>query len=173
MEIEKIPVKKTILNYGLLLGIVTVTIGIVMYLTNNTLKPHWIFSVISILSLIIIISYGINTFKTNNNDYLTLTDALKIGIGIAIIGGLINVIWLLLLTTVIEPNHYQQLIELEKEKLMERNLSKAKIEQSISAMEKIISPFFTITISLIGNLFFGFIISLIGGLIMKKEQELY
>ncbi|MDY8137239.1 DUF4199 domain-containing protein [Aquimarina sp. 2201CG5-10] len=174
MENEKAPAKKIIINYGIILGIISVLLGVVMYITNEYTDPHWIYSVAGFLILIGVVIYGIKAYKTSNNGFLTLTDALKVGIGIAMIGGIIGAIWSLTLTTVIEPDYTQQVLDAQREKMLEDpNITEEMAEQSISIMEKFSSPFISIAFSIIGSLFFGFIISLIGGLIMQKKQDLY
>lgn len=174
MENEKAPTKKIIINYGILLGIVSVVLGAVLYVTNSYTDPHWIFSVIGFLILIVVIALGLKAYKNTNRGYLTLVDALKIGIGIALIGGVIGSIWTLTLTTVIEPDYTQQVLEAQREKLLENpNMTEEIAEQSIAMMEKFSSPYISIAFSIIGSLFFGFIISLISGLIMQKKEELY
>ncbi len=174
MENDKASSKKIIINYGVILGIVSVLLGVVMYVTNVYTDPHWIFSVIGFLILIGVITYGIKAYKTSNNGFLELTDALKVGIGIALIGGIIGAIWTLLLTSVIEPEYTQQVMEVQREKLLENpDMTEAMVDQSIEMMEKFSSPYISIAFSIIGSLFFGFIISLFAGLIMKKKQDLY
>lgn len=175
MENEKIPAKKFIINFGVLLGIVSVVLGVIMYVTNAYTDPHWIYSVVSGILLVGIITYGIMSFKKANQGFLSLIDALKVGIGIAVIGGIIGAVWTLLLTNVIQPDFMEQVMEVQKEKLGEKypDFSQEQLDQSIAMMEKFSNPMITVAFSLIGNLFFGFIISLIGGLIMKNEQELY
>ncbi len=174
MENDKASSKKIIINYGVILGIVSVLLGVVMYVTNVYTDPHWIFSVIGFLILIGVITYGIKAYKTSNNGFLELTDALKVGIGIALIGGIIGAIWTLLLTSIIEPEYTQQVMEVQREKLLENpDMTEAMVDQSIEMMEKFSSPYISIAFSIIGSLFFGFIISLFAGLIMKKKQDLY
>ena len=173
METQKTSAKKFIINYGVLLGILSVLLGAIIYITNNHADPHWIFSVLGFLILIVAIVMAIKAFKKANGGYLTLGQALKVGIGTALIGGLIGVIWTLLLTNVLEPDYMQQVMEVQKEKMLDQGLSEEQIEASAEMMEKFSNPLISVAFSLIGNLFLGFVISLIGGLIMQKKQDLY
>ena len=175
MESEKTSSKKIIINYGLLLGIISVVLGVVMYITNSHIDPHWIFSVVGTIILIGIITYGIKAFKASNNGYLTLMQALKVGVGIALIGGIMGAIWSFTLTNVIEPDYTQQVLEVQREKIMEQypDFSEEQIDQSMTIAEKFSSPFVSLALSIIASLFFGFIISLIAGLVMQKKQDLH
>jgi len=174
MENEKPSSKKIIINYGVILGVVSVLLGVVMYVTNVYTDPHWSFSVLGFLILIAVIVMGIKAYKKLNHGFLELTDALKIGIGIALVGGIIGAIWTFTLTTVIEPEYTQNVIDAQREKLLENpDMTEAMVDQSMAVMEKMSSPMISIAFSIIGSLFFGFIISLFAGLIMKQKQELY
>ncbi|WP_062059068.1 DUF4199 domain-containing protein [Aquimarina longa] len=175
MKNAKVSSKKTIINNGVLLGIISVLLGVIMYVTNTYTDPHWVYNLVGFLVIIGIITYGIKSYKTSNNGYLTLSEAIKIGLGIALIGGIIGAIWSLTVTTVIEPDYTQQVLEVQREKMIETypDFSQEQIDQSMSIAEKLSSPFVSIALSIIASLFFGFIISLISGLIMQKKQDLY
>src|SRR5680860_1327177 len=112
MEIQKVEAKKFVLNFGILFGILSVIMGVIMYVTNAYIDPSLIYAAISYLILIGVISYGINAFKTENNGFLNLADALKVGIGIAVIGGIITAIWSYLLMNYIEPEYMSQVMEM-------------------------------------------------------------
>ncbi len=173
METEKASSKKTIINYGVLLGIATVLMGVLMYLTNSLYEVNWFFVAIGFVLPIAILVLGIKAYKKNNNGFLKLSDAIKIGIGIALISGLIGVVWEQVLTTVLEPDFISTTIEKQKEIYDNSGVSEAQIEAGIQMTKKLSQPAFAIPLSLIKSIFVGFIISLIAGLVMKKEQELY
>jgi hypothetical protein len=172
MEIQKVEAKKFVLNYGLLLGILSVIMGVIMYVTNAYIDPSIIYTIIGFLILIGVISYGINAFKIENGGYLNLGDALKIGIGIAVIGGIITAIWSYLLMNFIEPDYMLQMMDVSREKLMETNpnLTDAQMNSMMEMSSKFTTPWMIMAFSLIGNLFFGLLISLIAGLIMKNKN---
>ncbi len=172
MENVKPSAKKFILNYGLILGTLSVLLGATMYATNNHLAPHWSFSLVGFIIIIGIIIYGVHSYKKENNGYLTIGEALKIGIGIALIGGIIGGIWSLLLANVIEPDYMEKAIELQREKTLESfpDMTEEQLEQGLELSRKLSSPVITFAIGIIGNLFLGFVISLIGGAVMQKKE---
>ncbi len=172
MEVQQVEAKKFVLNYGILLGILSVILGVIMYVTNAYTDPSIIYTVIGFLILIGVISYGINAFKTENGGFLKLSDALKVGIGIAVIGGIITAIWSFLLMNYIEPDYMVQVMDVSREKMMESNpnLTDAQINSMMDMSAKFTTPWMIMAFSLIGNLFFGLLISLIAGLIMKNKN---
>jgi preprotein translocase subunit YajC len=174
MENQQVTAKKFVLNYGILLGIVSVLFGVFMYVTNVYLDPSIIYSIISFLILIVLITLAIKAFKTENNGFLSLSEALKVGIGAAVIGGIIAAVWSFALTTYIEPDYTNQVMEVQREKLIETQpeMTETQIEAAIGMGSKLSSPPIAFAISLIGNLFFGLIISLIVGLIMKNKNPM-
>lgn len=172
METQKAESKKHILSYGLLLGVLSLVLGVIMYVTNSYLKPSFVYSIIGFLILITCISLGIKAFKKDNNGYLSLSDALKIGMGVALIGGIIGAIWILLLTQVLEPDYMSQMAEVQRQTMAERfpDMTESQMNNAMEMSAKFSSPWITMAISLIGNLFFGFLIALVAGLIMKNKN---
>lgn len=172
MEIQKTDSKGIIINYGVLLGILSVVLGVIMYVTNAYLNPSFYFSIVSFLIMVVVIVLGIRTYKIANQSYLSLTEALKLGLGIALVGGIIGAIWQLLLMTVIEPDYMMQMADMQREVMLERfpNMTDAQIDDAMAMNEKFSSPWIMMAIAIIGSLFFGFLISLVTGLIMKNKN---
>ena len=172
METTKASSKKVILNYGLLLGILSVILGVVLYVTNAYLNPSFIYTIIGFLILIVVISLGIKAYKTENGGYLSLGEAIKVGIGIALIGGIITAIWTVLLMNFIEPDYMAQMMDLQREKMLASNpnMSDAQIDQVMEMSAKFASPWISTAVQLVGSLFFGLIIALVAGLIMKNQN---
>jgi preprotein translocase subunit YajC len=174
MENQQVTAKKFVLNYGILLGIVSVIYGVFMYVTNVYLDPSIIYGIISFLILIVLITLAIKAFKTENNGFLSLSEALKVGIGAAVIGGIIAAVWSFALTTYIEPDYTNQIMEVQREKMIETQpeMTETQIDTAIGMSSKLSSPPIAFAISLIGSLFFGLVISLIVGLIMKNKNPM-
>jgi len=63
MENQIAQPKKVILNYGLILGVITVFLSAIAYVTNTYLEPHWSIMGIGMLIFIAGIVYGIKAFK--------------------------------------------------------------------------------------------------------------
>ncbi len=175
MEDEKTATKQIIIKHGVVLGVVSILFSAIIYATGIYKDPHWSIGILGLLILLGAIVYGIKAYKTRNSGFLNLTDALKVGIGIALIGGILSAIWNTTLTTVIEPDYTKQVMEIQREKTIEKfpDMPKEQIEQTLAITEKLQTPAISFALGLIGSLFMGFIISLISGLVMQKKQDLY
>ncbi|UZO80748.1 DUF4199 domain-containing protein [Aquimarina sp. ERC-38] len=175
MEEQQPDTKKLIVNYGLILGIVSILYSLTIYLTDSYKDPHWSVGILGFIILPVIIYLSIKTYKENNNGFLTLSNALKIGIGVALVGGILSALWNITLTSVIEPEYTQQVLAAQKENALKDSpdLTEEQIDQVFAMTEKLQSPFISFAFGIIGSLFFGFIFSLIIGLIMQKKEELY
>ncbi len=175
MENETISTKKIIINYGVILGILSVLMGVVVYIMDGYAKQNWVHTVIGLAIIAGVIIYGIKAFKTANGGFLKLGEALKIGVGIALIGGIITVIWTILLMTTIEPGIVDQINEVQREQMIERfpDMPQEQLDQSMEMAKKFTSPYMISAFSLIWSLFIGFIISLFVGLTMQKKQDFH
>jgi uncharacterized membrane protein (DUF106 family) len=173
MENQEITPKQIMLNYGLMLGFASILINVVLYAAGKTYDPHWSVGIVSILITVAVIILGIKKIKDLNGGFLSLSEALKTGLGIALISGLIAVAYMLIFTNFIEPEYYARMMEVQQQKTLEAfpNFSDEQLEASMEMAKKMSGPMITSAITIIGSLFFGFIISLIGGLIMKKSDE--
>lgn len=172
MEFSAVSIKKYIINYGIILGILSVLIGATLYLTNNLIQQNTTQAILSLAVLFGVIAIGIKSYKNANNGFLELSEALKIGIGIALVGGMITVLWTIILMKVIEPDMINIISEIQREKTIEQfpDISEEKLNERIEMVKKSSSPYIISAFGLIWNLFLGFIVSLIGGLIMQNKK---
>ena len=168
-----ISVKKYVLKYGLILGILSIFYGIGLYISNKTLHRGTPDAIIEFVILMSVVSYGIYAFKTDNDRILTLGDALKIGLGISLIGGIVPFAWQFLLMNVIEPDMLDQILELRKKVILKSNpnISTEKLSENLAMTKMFNTAFMTSVFSLIYNLLFGSVLSLLAGAIMQKNRD--
>jgi len=173
MENQTTTPKQIMLNYGLILGFTGILLNVALFAMGKTYDPHWSVAVIGIAITIAIIVMGIKQVKQINSGFLSLSEALKTGLGIALISGLIGVVYTLIFTNFIEPEYFARMAEVQQQKILETypNFTDEQLEASMAMTEKMSGPVITSAMGIIGSLFIGFIISLIGGLIMKKSDE--
>ena len=119
------------------------------------------------------IALGIVQFKKANEGYLKISEALKLGAGIALVAGIIGLIYFFLLSNVIEPDYMDKVYEIGKQKAMADNpkLTEEQMDKGI-AMQKDFA-WITYPIMLLMQIIIGLVIGLITGLIAKKQKPDY
>lgn len=172
METQTASVKKIAMNYGLLLGLASIAFSVILYVTGNHLEQTLWSSVISFLIMLAFIVYGLKAFKKDNGGFMSLGEALKTGVAIALISGILGAIYFYVFVTMIEPDFTAQILEVQRETMIEANpdMPKEQMEMSMGIAEKMTQPWIMVAFAVIGSLFFGFIISLVAGLIMKQPK---
>ncbi len=173
MENQQKSTNKTALHFGIILGIVSILISVIIYALGMQYDQDWKTGMIGFLAMAIIVFLGIKKYKEFNGGFLTLGEAIKTGIGIALIGGIISVIYSYVFMNFIEPDFIANTMAGAEEKMLERNpnLTDEQIEQALSISKKMMSPGIMSAIGILWSLFLGLIISLISGLILKKTED--
>jgi len=172
MEENQPKTGKFSLNYGVILGVIGVVFGIMLYSMDAHYSQDQSNTIISILIMVGVIIWGIINFRKANEGFLTLSEALKLGAGIALVAGIITVIYTLFLSNVLDPEFAVKIAETTKAASEAAGqMSEAQIQQQYDGTINyfwISYPFI-----LIFNIIAGLIIGLIGGLILKKAKPDY
>lgn len=172
METKQASVKSVAVNYGALLGVVSILLSVIAYVMNVHLeRPTWL-SVLSIGVMILFIVYGLKAFKKDNDGFLSLGEAIKVGLAIALVSGIIGVLYQYVFVSFIEPDYVEQMVEITELNMIEDNpnMPQEQRDMAINMTRKFMSPGIMVAIGIIVSLFLGFIISLIGGLVMKENR---
>lgn len=172
MEPQQLSPGKFARNYGVILGITLILITVIMYVTGMQLEgvqwPMYIYYII----FPIMIFYAISQYKKARGNMLSLGEAIKIGLAIAVISALVYTVYNLLFNYVIDPEFTQELMKSEMDRQLESGaLTEEMIEKSAPIRDVLTNPFVGSAIFIAFSAIFGLIYSLIAGLIMKREQQ--
>ncbi len=172
METQKASIKNIALTYGVLLALFSIIVSVITYITGNHLQPKWYVSVISLLVSVYVIVLAIKKYKTGNEGFLSLGEAIKVGLAVSVISGILIAIYNYIFMTVIEPDMVNQIMEISREEMIESNpnMPEEQMEMALNMSQKFMQPWIMSTFAILGSLFTGFIISLISGLIMKQNR---
>ena len=164
--------KSNIITYGIILGSISVVFQLMLFLLDMHYKNDSTAGIVALLITSGVIVYSFIVFKKNNEGYMTLSEALKIGLGVSLISAIIGIIYTQLLVNVLDPDTMQKSLELSIDNMRAQNpeIPQEALETARSIQEKMSSPLIFSAVQIIFSLFFGFIISLIGGLIVKKSR---
>jgi hypothetical protein len=171
METQETSPKQIMLNYGLMLGLATVVISVANYAFGNAYEPHWSINILSIGLMIAFMVLGIKKVKESNEGLLSLGEGLKTGMGIALISGIVGIIYFLLFVNFIDPDFFTNIATIQEQKWLDANMTDEQIEGAKAMMAKMSGPGITSSFMIVFTLFIGFIISLIAGLAMKQSEE--
>ncbi len=175
METQQASLKKIAINYGLMLSLITIAVSVIVYVMGMTYDQPWWQSAINFIAMTAIIVYAIKAFKADNGGFLSLGEALKVGLAIALVAGLIGSVFTYIFVEFIEPNFVENMLIVTQERMIEQNpsMTEEQMDMAMGMTEKMLSPTIMIAIGIIASLFFGFIISLIAGLIMKQPRPVH
>ena len=170
METQKLSTGKFAMNYGLILGVVMILISIITYVTGLALEgaqwPNWIYYII----FPIIVIYAISQYKKHNANLLSLGEAIKVGLTIAVVSALVNIIYGLIFNYVIDPEFMGQMADVIRDKMLENpGMTEELVDQQMKFVEIFMNPLLGSAMFIGLSMIFGLIYSLIAGLIMKKE----
>jgi hypothetical protein len=129
--------------------------------------------IISILLMVAGAFLAVNAFKKANGGYLTLGEALKVTVGMAVIATIISLAYQYVLTHFIEHDFMDKAMEIAKPKAMERNpnMTEEQWQQGIEMQKKL--AWIQYPVGLIINSIIGLVIGLVVGLILKKAKPEY
>ncbi|MEL4307649.1 DUF4199 domain-containing protein [Joostella sp. CR20] len=164
---------KFALRYGLLLGGVSIAFGLMLYFMDMHYQQTMSIFVVSIVIMLAVILLALYQFKKENGGYMTFGEALKIGIGLCLIGGIISMLFQLLLSNVIDPDMLDKQLNLARAKMVEYGMTPEQIESQIEVSKKFSGPLIQAAFGLIGSIFFGFVLTLIPALVMKQTKSEY
>lgn len=172
MEFQKIAPGKFALNYGIVLGLVMVILSVVSYVTGAALEGAQWPQVVYYVIFPVVIIYAISQYKKKNANFLSLSDALKVGVLIGVVSAIVFALYNILFNYVIDPGFMAEAMEVGRDKMIEENpeMTQEMIDQSMGFIEIFVNPFVLSAFWLAMSALFGLIYSLIGGLVMKKEN---
>ncbi len=173
MEQQQPKTGKFALNYGLLLGVISVVFAVMLYTQKMHYETNTTVIVISIVIMAAIVFMAVNAFKKANGGYLTISEALKVAVGLALIGTIITLAYQFVLTNFIEPDFMDKALEIAKPKAMEQNpsMTEEQWEQGMEMQKRF--AWIQYPVILIMNCVIGLVLGLITGLILKKSKAEY
>lgn len=173
---EPAPIFPTAFKYGLLMAILSIILSIVFYILG--VKPTSSLNYALVVLGYVITFSGIflaqKTYRDNvNHGVLSFGSALGIGMIAALVLGVIAAIYSYVFVTFIDPTFVENMLIEQEQLLEEKGLSDEEIEMSMKIGRMFSGGPAMIIVSIIGKAVTGFIASLIGGLIFKRESNDY
>lgn len=158
------------LKYGFFAGLGMIIVFMLLVIAD--LQYNQWASWLSVLTGCIVSLVGAYQFKTTINpcNYLTFGQSFKTAFYIYFIGGLILFLYSLFYIHILDPEYIANLLKINEQKLQEKELSTAQIEQALEFTKKFMTPLFMALIQFIFTLVISTIIGLIAGIFFKKND---
>lgn len=159
-------------KYGLILGLIGIVFGVLLYTQDMHTSQSSGIMIIGIVIAAVVTFLGISNFKKDNGGFLTLGQALKIGAGVALIAGILSVIYNVVLVEFIDLGAKEAIMDarlgpaLESGEITQEQFNIQK-EQSIQYW------WMGYPVIIILNIIIGLVLGLITGLILKKAKPDY
>ena len=169
---QKRSIWKETLNYGIIMGLITVGISLVTYMFDLTFKTWVIWP--SLLVGVLVLYFLLRSYRDHyNNGYITYGKSVGAGVVIQVYSAIITAIYIYVLYAFIDPGLVDKSLAFQEEKLIARGMPEAAIDQALAMQAKMMKPWFTALMSTLSSVFYGLILSLIVSLfIMKKGNPL-
>ena len=169
---------KHAMQYGLLIGIISILEFVIGYVLNIDPQTNKSFGIIMNVANMIILPFifvyiACTTYKNKINDgFISFGQCLKIGVTIRLIGSIVYGIFYIIFTLIF-PEFVPELIDkIMSITIKERpSMTQAELEMTQSVMDKMMNPYITVPLSIVMNCFIYLIHSLLVGAIVKKDAN--
>ncbi|MFD0933092.1 DUF4199 domain-containing protein [Psychroflexus salinarum] len=171
MQKEDLQVKPYAINYGVIFGAYSILMLVLLYAFNY--ETNTFISIFNFIITVAIVWYAIHIYKIDNGGKLDLTTAIKIGLAIGVIGGLIYGFYTYIHYELVQPEYITEMkssMEAEMEAQIQQQQmgeEEAKMTRNMSGV--FASPFVLGTIGLLSIIFKTFLVGLIVGMIKRNN----
>ena len=97
-------IKSVIINYGLLLGGITVAFSLMLFLMDMHIEQGSLQSIVNLVLTVGAVVFGQLAFKKANEGFISLGQGFKIGLGICVLGSVIGTVYGILQMTILDPD---------------------------------------------------------------------
>ncbi|MDO7542794.1 MAG: DUF4199 domain-containing protein, partial [Flavobacteriaceae bacterium] len=175
IEDQNLELKNHILQYGSILGGISVVFGLMLYSRDMHYSQDIEITIISLVIMASIIVIAQFIYKKENSGFISLSRALKLGVGIGLISAIIYSLYFVVLATVLDPDTIAKSNEVTIEKMSEwRYVTDEMLEKMEDDMDNMTPPkaiFNTTSSILIVFIIISFLISLISGLFLRHNRS--
>ena len=169
---SSLPTRSFMLTYGAILGALSVVFSFMLYTMDMHYQGGTMVTVVSVVLSVPLYGVGMYQYRAANAGLLTFWQAVKLGVGIALISGIIVVLCNLILTRVIDPETMTKAMDFQREQLIENTeLTIEQIDAQLAAMQKFQTPAIQAAFGLLFSVIFGFLLSLLPAAILRKSEE--
>jgi hypothetical protein len=159
---------KANLTNGLILGLVGIVYSLIMYFMDLTLNKTQ--GYIFMLVLIVLLYFLVKSYRDNYlYGYITFGKAFGSGVVIFLYYSVITAIFVYILYAIIDPGLPAKQLALTEEIISKRGMPQEALDAAMKIQKKIMKPEIIAPFSIIGNMLYGTVMSLIVAIFVRKE----
>ncbi|MDA9879825.1 DUF4199 domain-containing protein, partial [Flavobacteriaceae bacterium] len=121
MNSQNPSLKSIIISNALILSAISIAFNLMLYFLDMHYQQSQEAGIVGIIIMIAILIYAFIQFKKINEGYLSLSEALKIGLGISLVAALIGVVYTYILTEFLDPGMMDKALDFQIEKIRMEN----------------------------------------------------
>jgi hypothetical protein len=169
MEKKNPSVLVNALTWGVIIGLVSIVYSVILYMLNQSFNR--VLGYAGLIIIIVGLAVAMKTYRENVLDgILPFGKAFGFGVLIAVVSGLLGAIFTYLLYAVIDPGLQDKLLQYTTDKILDKGIPEAQLDQALEFSKKFISPIYLTISGFIGSCLGGTVLSLIIAAIFKKEE---
>lgn len=159
------------MKYGLIYGVALIGVSLIFYLLGTDLQSK-IPQVLSYGVLLAVIIIGTKAYRDEDlGGFISYSKALGTGIVISFFGSIIVAFYMYLFFSFIDPSMTDKILETAQQQMMEKGLPDDQVEMAVEMQKKFMTPGWMFAFTILGYTFFGFILSLITSIFIRRNQE--
>ena len=167
-----LPTRSFMLTYGAILGALSVVFSFMLYTMDMHYQGGTMVTVVSVVLSVALYAIGMYQYRAANAGLMTFWQGVKLGVGIALISGIIVVLFNLILTRVIDPETMAKATNFQREQLIENTeLTIEQIDAQLAGYAEFQTPAIQAAFGLLFSVIFGFLLSLLPAAILRKSEE--
>lgn len=168
MENQKVSPWKANLNWGLILGFVSVIYTAILYFSDQMFNQK--LGYLSILLMVVLLFFGIKAYRDQyKGGFIKYGQAVGAGVIISLYASIISAIFTLLLYKLIDTDLVNKLYAFSEQRMIDRGTPEEQIDMAMNFTKIFLNPYIMAVMAIVNGVFVGLIISLIEAIFLKKE----
>ena len=159
------------LLYGAILGVLSAIFSFMLYTMDMHYQGGAFVTIVSIVLSTALYAVAMYQFRNANNNLMSFWQGVKIGVGVAVISGIIVILFNILLTKVIDPDTMTKAMDFQREQLIESTeMTIEQIDAQLEMMQQFQTPAIQAAFGLLFSVIFGFILSLLPAAFLRRYE---
>ncbi len=159
------------LLYGAILGVLSAIFSFMLYTMDMHYQGGAFVTIVSIVLSTALYAVAMYQFRKANNNLMSFWQGVKIGVGVAVISGIIVILFNILLTKVIDPDTMTKAMNFQREQLIESTeMTIEQIDAQLEMMQQFQTPAIQAAFGLLFSVIFGFILSLLPAAFLRRYE---